>query len=548
MGVRGEVYQSFEMGSMFSKKKKAAADEEPRTHSAPAALEQWAGGSSPKDGRPSPTANQDRPSTAQETLMATRTGGGAGTQLAAAASAADAPPARPANPSPRTPTHGGANIHNNAASAAPIADSQVAAHHTAKSKMSSGGSSGGIPEGAPVTLWNNLFKEHNINMIFSKVWGERERGLKNIHSLIVSESITRSGAADHTTLWRTVCGILQTLIKDKVAPVYFSSLEVLKVLVHSVCPRVPLEEVHDRLDEIMPALMHRTGNLNVRISQASMELVVFLAGERSVGIQYITPYVLETVRKSKNATSVLAGRLELLQHLLNVFQLQKEGTGGFTVERVLNFAVPALETPDDKVRSIAVALVVKVYVLNGRFMDERVIMQLNPALQKMLHRKFAIANEEAAMTSAIESGDLSVERQDTLPPLSSIGSPSKLTRSALPPIGKRSAGVSSQSPGSQRKKRVLEERALNKGEGGGSFKSNSRDRPTKGDGGFGGGAGLSHSKSLRMADTSEFQGYKGNGARTTSVKMLSSSVDDFDSSYGDNFSMDEEAYMESLLS
>ena len=136
MGVRGEVYQSFEMGSMFSKKKKAAADEEPRTHSAPAALEQWAGGSSPKDGRPSPTANQDRPSTAQETLMATRTGGGAGTQLAAAASAADAPPARPANPSPRTPTHGGANIHNNAASAAPIADSQVAAHHTVSVPLS----------------------------------------------------------------------------------------------------------------------------------------------------------------------------------------------------------------------------------------------------------------------------------------------------------------------------------------------------------------------------------------------------------------------------
>ena len=25
--------------------------------------------------------------------------------------------------------------------------------------MSAGGSSGGIPEGAPVTLWNNLFKE-----------------------------------------------------------------------------------------------------------------------------------------------------------------------------------------------------------------------------------------------------------------------------------------------------------------------------------------------------------------------------------------------------
>lgn len=522
------------MGSMFSKKKKAGADEEARTHSAPAAIEQWAGGASPKDGGPA-IDSQDRPSTAQEL-----SGGGAGTQLAAAAAAANGP-ARPANPSPRTPTQG-ESLNNTFAK---NADSQVAAHHTAKSRSTKESSSSGqgVPEGAPVTLWNNLFKEHNVKMLFSKVWGERERGLKNIHSLIVSESITKSGAADHTTLWRTVCGILQTLIKDKVAPVYFSSLEVLKVLVNSVAPRVPLEEVHDRLDEIMPALMHRTGNLNVRISQASMEVVVFLAGERSVGLQYVLPYVLEPTKKTKNATSVLAGRLELLQHLLNVFQIQKEGSGGLTVDRVLNFSVPALETPDDKVRSIAVALVVKVYVLNGRFIDERILMQLNPALQKMLHRKFAASNEEAAMNSAIESGDLSmVERQDTLPPLSAIASSPTKARSALPPIGKRAGGLSS--PSTQRKKRVLEERTLSNDVGGRSF-NNSGSMPVGNNASFGGASALSQSKSLRMADTSEFQGYKGNGARTTSVKMHSSPS--VNSSYGDNFSMDEEAYMESLL-
>ena len=90
---------------------------------------------------------------------------------------------------------------------------------------------GGPPRDAPLAEWNRVLGEDNVRMIFSSVWAERERGLRNVHSLIVarggSDGGGIGGGGGASAAWRCVCGVLHTMAKDKVAPVYFAALEVL---------------------------------------------------------------------------------------------------------------------------------------------------------------------------------------------------------------------------------------------------------------------------------------------------------------------------------
>lgn len=53
--------------------------------------------------------------------------------------------------------------------------------------------------------------------------------------------------------------------RDKVAPLFYSALELLSTLVASYAPQLPYSVLTQGLEPIMPTLLHRVGNNNSRI-------------------------------------------------------------------------------------------------------------------------------------------------------------------------------------------------------------------------------------------------------------------------------------------
>ena len=350
----------------------------------------------------------------------------------------------------------------------------------------------GPPKHAPVGEWSRVFGADNVDLIYSSVWAERERGLRNVHSLLVAGSVGGSDD-DHADVtvrrgrksrcaaesWRHVCDVLQTLARDKVAPVFFTALEVLDAAATSLARCAGAEAVHDGLDKVLPTLVSRAGNRNGRISAASIEAVVSLARHPAVGILYVLDHVFSSVDAPSSASTraggkgekrsgqpraagagkgatvtVLTGRLELLTKFVEHDMVRRgsqtggRGREGVSLERMIGFLVPALETPDDRVRSLAIGLLTRLYKKHGEGSGEGEALsdiiasyatRLSPAMQKMLMRKLNAAGEEASMDAAIENGDLealltpkkSSLSLPSLPPLSVSG------RSALPPLSER---------------------------------------------------------------------------------------------------------------
>ena len=56
------------------------------------------------------------------------------------------------------------------------------------------------------------------------------------------------------------------------APLYHASLSLLREMLGTFCPQLPKESLRAGMDLVMPMLIHRCGNLNTRIHEASLEV------------------------------------------------------------------------------------------------------------------------------------------------------------------------------------------------------------------------------------------------------------------------------------
>ena len=96
----------------------------------------------------------------------------------------------------------------------------------------------------------------------------------------------------------------------------------------------------------------------------------------------------------------------------------------FTAETAMPMVVPALDVPDEKVRKLAVRIVVDVYKQGGRSSVEKHLHNCKPALQNLLQQRFDEADGKAP--SASKGG---------------LGSSNRLT-----PLNRPAAGMSSLPP------------------------------------------------------------------------------------------------------
>jgi len=275
------------MGSKSSKSKKndppPRKEEEKRTQSAPASLSPLDGASKEAAGS-APAANAPpRPLTA-EVL----------------------PPAPPSKPSPpdeqtrKTPQPQAASPIF-APSPPPKAQTpprpQPRVDHAAGAKKPprQDGKAGEVVELTDESI--AFFGAPAMTGLKSKVWADREHGMKTIQRLLAE----KAEQVDSIRIWNCTIKIVAVMLKDKIAPVYFASVDVLKALVYHHVAQVPAPLLKDGLTPLLPTLLHRTGNLNVRIHEASIDCLLSLASEMKIGPEIFAPHILTPIRKgSKN--------------------------------------------------------------------------------------------------------------------------------------------------------------------------------------------------------------------------------------------------------
>ncbi|EFJ46205.1 hypothetical protein VOLCADRAFT_105644 [Volvox carteri f. nagariensis] len=298
-----------------------------------------------------------------------------------------------------------------------------------------------VPEEA--SGWTAVLGESTVRSLHSPDWKTREQALQAVmRNLGNARFNAEHGAED---IWITVTQLLDKALKDKVAPLYYSALELLSTLVSSYSTQLPFSVLSQGLEPLMPTLLHRVGNNNARI-------------QPSLGLAFLAPHALSAIPKKSQmgaaAASQMAGRLELITCMLNV-QVQQQmgfGTAGRTAgaggrgvpdalpaEEIVCFTRPALDMPDDKVRAAAVRLVAEVY--RGRkaagqaFEVEKMLGGgVKPALLQVLHRRFTEVDEEIAGGGARAAGNEDVP----VGPGITIKAPGSGGRAAtLPPLNGR---------------------------------------------------------------------------------------------------------------
>ncbi|KAK3272939.1 hypothetical protein CYMTET_18794 [Cymbomonas tetramitiformis] len=242
------------------------------------------------------------------------------------------------------------------------------------------------------------FDEVITGNLESKIWGDREFGLKTIKEKFLSQKYE---GVNCNKLWEATCDVLYISLKDKVTPVYFASLKLLQALAECCGSCLAVSSIHEALDPILPILVHRSGNMNPRITQASQEVIIDLCRKEEIGLEYTVPFTLEplSMKKSKNQASMYIGRVELLMGLVKEFDL--DTSPSLTAEELLTFSRPAMDSPDEKVRHIAVQLVVEVYRRSGNAIDEHYFDVINPKMVKKLRAKFAEAESQVDDPEAV---------------------------------------------------------------------------------------------------------------------------------------------------
>lgn len=139
----------------------------------------------------------------------------------------------------------------------------------------------------------------------------------------------------------------------------------------------------------MPLLIARLGNSNARTQREACNAVLQLSRCASLGgLSIVAPALIDE-------SLPLRPRLTLLRILVPETRLAK-GTA-LNLGAVMGVATPALRIADTKTRKAAVALVIGCYKIGGRRV-KRHLVNLKPAMVKILHREFAAVGGSSRRT------------------------------------------------------------------------------------------------------------------------------------------------------
>ena len=117
-----------------------------------------------------------------------------------------------------------------------------------------------------------IFGEATIRSFLSSDWKDREQSLIAIGLSLRSSEPVSGRKPDVGPMYAAACEMLARTLLDKVAPIFHASLELVSQLLSAFSHVLPQQVLRAGMQTLMPILVHRCGNLNSRIHEASLQV------------------------------------------------------------------------------------------------------------------------------------------------------------------------------------------------------------------------------------------------------------------------------------
>jgi len=272
----------------------------------------------------------------------------------------------------------------------------------------------------------------------AKAWDDRAQALATARAMCEKKQIPAT--VSNAVFMDACCKLVLVAIQDKVMPVYFDGLELIKYLCGEFFVEYPAEAsevVRNNLEEFLPVIIAKTADRNARSLEGTRQTLVFLARCACVGCSPVMAHIFCPVQNHKELAAI-RGRLDLINHVIDEFGFSKSST--ITMQLVMGFVRPHLDATDEKVRRAAVEVTVNCYKRKGD-RTLKYITNVKPALLKLLQARFAELDKPAKGKKGLPAvRGKGKARKSSLPKRGSGGQPFK------PDVGAMDQLISSASP------------------------------------------------------------------------------------------------------
>ncbi|KAJ3150983.1 hypothetical protein HDU86_006239 [Geranomyces michiganensis] len=302
-----------------------------------------------------------------------------------------------------------------------------------------------------------------IQCLLGKQYPLREWALGEIDKAIVA----RTGSSDQASIAKPAVDansfaeagymVVQFAIADTREKLITSALTFWDHLI-AFCQsqEVPFAISVKYFDTLVPILLTKSGDMNTRVKQSSMDMMVTLGKHFHTPPYSVYPYIFKMDKKGAAHWKLIKGRLEILHRLLEAFGVHRTetqpkpaaagaknplrsstrqpagGAGGLpTVATVMVFTEPFLSHMNVEVRAAAVHVVVDVIRDVGEDVVAEYLKKLNP--QQLASVRAGLAEAEGVKPAAAISktraersrpwaaaSTLKTEKADTVKPLETV--------------------------------------------------------------------------------------------------------------------------------
>ncbi|KAM8927237.1 centrosomal protein of 104 kDa [Pelodytes ibericus] len=204
-----------------------------------------------------------------------------------------------------------------------------------------------------------VFGEALVAGAYSKTWSYREDALLAVYKKL-SDMSGGTSKDDLKTILRAAIFLVRRAVKDKVTSVFQASLRLLKMIITHYIPKHKLGKIETThcVEKTLPDLLSRTGDSAARHRSIAANFIQEMALFKEVKpLQIIPVHVLQPLKPTSPARLALS-QMELAETL--IMELGVENSG-FTADKVLKFAIGALEYTTSEVRDKAVRIILHLY-------------------------------------------------------------------------------------------------------------------------------------------------------------------------------------------
>eukprot|EP00899_Mesostigma_viride_P018715 jgi/Mesvir1/26845/Mv20597-RA.2 len=220
------------------------------------------------------------------------------------------------------------------------------------------------------------FKERTARCLLSRTWSLRAAGVKDTMGVVddVSEELMgrgHSASGSHRggaggagpdasscspdQVFRAACGALERVLADPVLGVYTQAIQLLLAVVNGLGPHQAKPEVNEHMSRLLPALVARLGDSNVRVRGASTECLAKLSRTPTVGAELVLAAALKAVEEQHGASALrqVAEAYKLCSLVIPDAHMSNK-----MPDRLLASAITGLQSRNTSVRSAALELLV----------------------------------------------------------------------------------------------------------------------------------------------------------------------------------------------